>query len=406
MSDLDIRSGGVVAVDVASLRAAAGDLATVAARCHELADRLWSVTPILAQAGHWHLAPAERTRAAATDVERIVRDLHDMADLYELVERAATGRVSDLLGQLMLARAGADRLIERDAGFTPHRALASLLLGGLGLAATSGLLGLVQPVDRGRLSADTSLAAREGAVRTTLLSQGTASAPGTLEELTARVPHDSEARVRVERYDMTDGSTQFVAYVDGTQVGADDAEPFDMTSNLDLYLRHESADSYEALRQALQSAGAETGATVHLVGYSQGAMAVSHVALSGEYRVPTLVTVGSPVEADVGDETLSVSLRHTDDPVAYLATGGFAAGVGAVGSFVAERRIGAANVIEPHQMKNYRETAALLDASPDPRMDAVRERLAGLGAAASVTVSAYGAQRAPQPGGGRGGGGV
>lgn len=406
MSELDIRSGGIVAVDVESLRAAAGDLASVSARCRDLADRLWPVTPALSDAGHWHLAPAERARAAAASADRIVTDLRDMADLYELVERAATERIADPSERLMLARAGLGRLLDRDAGFTPHRGLASLLFGGLGLAVATGLLGLVQLADRGRLPAGTVLDARGGAVRTMLLSQGTASAPGTLEELTARIPHDSDARVRVERYDLADGSTQFVAYVDGTQVGAGDDEPFDMTSNLELYLEREGADSYEAVRQALRSAGAEPGATVHLVGYSQGAMAVSHVALSGEYLVPTLVTVGSPVEADVGDDTLNVSLRHTDDPVAYLATGGFAAGVGAVGSFVAERRVGASSVIAPHHMKNYRETAALLDASPDPRMDAVRERLAGLGAAASVTVSAYGAQRAPEPGGGSGGGGA
>lgn len=405
MSDLEIRSGGIVAVDVASLRAAAAEISVVAVSCRTIAERLGPTVPVLSDAGYWHLTPVESSLLAAAAGERIATGLRDMADLYELVERAATERLTDPVEWLTLARAQAQRASDIDEGFRPHQAFGGLLLGGLGLALVSGALGLVQIVDRGRLTAGTTLTDGDGGVRTTLLSAHVGTAPATLAELTARIPAKTEARVRVERYDMPDGTVQFVAYADGTQAGASDDEPFDLESNLDLYLRHEESESYRAVRQALEAAGAGEGATVHLVGYSQGAMVASHIALSGDYRVPTIITVGSPVEADVGEDTLSVSLRHTDDPVSYLATGGFATGVGAVGSLVAERRIGAVGLIGPHRLEHYRETAAMLDRSTDPRMDAVRARLGELGAATKVTVSTYSTVRA-EPGGGRGGGGV
>ncbi len=66
-------------------------------------------------------------------------------------------------------------------------------------------------------------------------------------------------------------------------------------------------------------------------------MVASRLAVEGGYDVKTLVTLGSPVEADVGDGTLSVAVRHTDDPVAALQGGGYDTAVGAPGSFVAER---------------------------------------------------------------------
>lgn len=394
--DLDIRSGGVVAVDTQSLRAAADDLAAVAASLREVAREAGRLDGTLIWAGASTSGPRMRAEDAAADADRIVRDLRDLADLYELVERAAADGCS-ASGPAAQAIAAWER--ERASGFDAHVLLAGLLTGGTGLALAQGVLGLVPLLDRGRLPPGTTLAPGDGTVRTTLLSTGAAEAPASLDDLVARIP-GGDARVRVERYDLPGGTVQFVAYVDGTQVGAGPGEPFDMASNLELYLRREASDSYDAVRQALRQAGAEPGATVHLVGYSQGAMAVSHLALSGEYEVPTLVTVGSPVAADVGDDTLSVALRHTDDPVAYLAAGGFAMAVGAAGGFVAERRVGSVNPLAPHLLTNYRETAARLDASPDPRMDAVRRRLAGLGGAASVSVSTYGAQRVPRSGGG------
>ncbi|MGB4779068.1 MAG: hypothetical protein WBP48_11975, partial [Microbacterium sp.] len=71
-------------------------------------------------------------------------------------------------------------------------------------------------------------------------------------------------------------------------------------------------------------------------------------------------------------------------------------GSGAPGSFVAERDVDAdpfqrGVVVAPHLMGEYLESAHALDASDDPRMAVVRERLSQWDAAASARDTVYGA---------------
>ena len=128
-------------------------------------------------------------------------------------------------------------------------------------------------------------------------SHGPATAPTSLADAAARIPAGGEARIRVERYTMSDGSRQFAVYVAGTQtVAPQTREPFDMDSNVELYTGERSA-SYEATLAALEQAGAEPGDVVHAFGHSQGAMVVAHLALEGGFDDATLVSFGSPVEA-------------------------------------------------------------------------------------------------------------
>jgi hypothetical protein len=112
---------------------------------------------------------------------------------------------------------------------------------------------------------------------------------------------------------------------------------------------------------------------------------------------------------DVGPDTLSVALRHTDDPLAMMTGGGFDHPVGAPGSFVAHRvadpDAGLQDILLPaHDAAAYTDTARLLDDSPDPRMGAVRRLFDELGTAVSVEATEYGAERAqpqwvsPSPG--------
>ncbi|QIG39020.1 hypothetical protein G5T42_05540 [Microbacterium sp. 4R-513] len=199
---------------------------------------------------------------------------------------------------------------------------------------------------------------------------------------------------------MPDGTRQYAVYIRGTTGDGDEGEAFDMTSNLQLYAGEQAA-SYQAAVAALREAGAQPGDVVHAFGHSQGAMVAAHLALEGGFDTQTLVTFGSPVDAQVGEGTLSVALRHRDDPIVALAGGGFDAGVGAAGSFVAERTVDPAvspndaDPIRPHGMTAYEETAAMLDSSTDPRMGAVRDRLAELADATSVSVSEYAVERLP-----------
>ena len=174
-------------------------------------------------------------------------------------------------------------------------------------------------------------------------------------------------------------------------------DPFDMRSNLELYTGERSA-SLAAVELALREAGVGPGEPVHVFGHSQGAMLASALALEGTYDVQTLVTYGSPVEAAVPESVLSVGIRHVDDPVAGLAGGGHAETVGAPGSFIAERVADPAGgvhdlTLAAHGIERYAETAAMVDASHDPRAAALRELWTTLGAAERVEVTEYAADR-------------
>jgi hypothetical protein len=213
----------------------------------------------------------------------------------------------------------------------------------------------------------------------------------SLAQAVSRIP--SKAAVRVERYAMPGGSRQFVVYIAGTGAGS----AFDMGSNGKLYGGERSA-SYEAVREALTRSGAKPGDIVHEVGHSQGAMIAGRVALEGEYDVRTVVTAGSPIQAELPATVLSVELRHADDLVPVLADGGSAVGVGSPDSIIVERvadpAVSVRDLTLPaHGREAYEHTAALVDASTDPRVDAVRAVFGDLGRAESVEVTEYTAER-------------
>ncbi|WP_375385997.1 hypothetical protein [uncultured Microbacterium sp.] len=436
--DLDIRSGGLVAVDPESLRAAAeryeragGDLARIEDLVRSVVMLLGGIAPVASSgfvpdSGYTASALANRTDAASAAARSLAERLRFAAAVYEIVELRTTAgfdgsagaarqaeisaRISALsgaypwAGALATMREGGWRvawpidLAVQGIGAWPVHALAG---GAPFMPAATLALGLgVAAAGAGTIPSGARLTPASTHARVTALAPpAPAAAPASLAEVAARIPGgSSSARVRVERYTMADGSRQFAVYVAGTQaIAAGSRDPFDMTSNVELYTGKESA-SYEATVKALQRAGAEPGDVVHAFGHSQGAMITAHLALEGGYDTSTLVSFGSPVEADVGAETLSVSLRHTDDPVAFLEGGGNPQGVGGPGSFVAERladpALGPHDVTLPaHGIAGYTETARMLDASADPRMAPVRELFDQLGAAASVDVVEYSATR-------------
>ena len=423
--ELDIGSGGIVAVDTESLRAAAGALRALCADCDEIEALLAAARRGLGPHAAELAAAGATVQDVAAQVARIAGDLDRMADVYELVElssqielagmtddqdRAAAlrGRIAALVaadpGLLAAVAAETARWRTAEPSALWHQNDLPLLpiapggdIAGLGLLAVL-LSGAATALGLGTVPRGTRLGGPENPVTVTRLSgsSGVAAAPASLSDTVDRIPR-GEGRVRVERYTMPDGSQRFAVYVAGTVDGADRREPMDWWSNFALYGRQHAA-SEAAVAAALADAGAEPGDSVELFGHSQGGMAASYVALSEEYDVPLLVTYGGPVQADVGEATLSVAVRHLDDPVSALAGGGYAAGVGAAGSFVATRETpgtlaSGQGPIGPHRLDAYRETAVMLDASSDPRMRGVRDRLGELARAGSVEVFTYSAAR-------------
>ena len=423
--DLDIRSGGIVAVDTETLRAAAARLLVVAGECDGVRGLLEQARRELASAGLWSapwaMLPSTAAARAEDRCRRLAADLLSMADAYDVAEFAAAASVADAAGDVSLAAALRSRALAilADDPSIPLRLAAAMfswrtetvaaLAAQYRAPAVPGTVapwssealallavGMVGAAGLGAVHAGIRLTGRADPVTVHRLTAGRTTAPTSLAQTVDRIPQGA-GRVRVERYTMPDGGRRYVAYAAGTTVGGEKDEVWDMDSNLGLYTRSQS-ESLDALAGALTDAGARPGDTVGLVGYSQGAMDASYTAISGTYDVPLLVTFGDPVQAQVGDGTLSVAVRHLDDPVSALAGGGLAAGAGAAGSFIASRESpGTAftgeGALGQHGLAAYRDTAVLLDRSSDPRMDGVRSRLGDLAAAASIEAFVYGATR-------------
>ncbi|SFR87544.1 hypothetical protein SAMN04487846_0170 [Microbacterium sp. cf046] len=435
--DLDIRGGGAVAVDTATLRRAAdgftglaSDLTDVAGLVGSAGLRLFAATDAAYEVSSAIELVRRRILAVAEGAVDISAALRSAAAVYEIVElrteRAAAASAGDSAAVARIdARLGAlGREFPEADGQATVGALAHWLSWPNGLAAQApGVLWWLAPgmhafaiplawsIQRaiGGAGAGTvaSTSRLRGSTTAVIVSpvaaRGATTAPTSLAEAAARIPTGGESRIRVERYTMQDGSHQFAVYVTGTETLLPQTrEPFDMGSNVQLYTGERSA-SYDATVAALEQAGAQTGDVVHAFGHSQGGMVLSHVALEGGFDTRTLVTFGSPVEADVGPGTLSIALRHSDDPVAALAGGGHAGAVGAPGSFVAERtadpRPGLHDLaLAVHGIEGYTRTAEVLDASGDARMTAVESVFDELRGAASVDVTEYSAMRvAPEP---------
>lgn len=456
MSEIDIRDGGLVVVDTTSLEHAATRYAAFADRVRGSADdvaaqiaRLNGLSAIGMEASALAYAvqqAAWQVAAQADDLIRIAADLRSLAAMYEIVEqraRLAVASSSDRRARLQRAltaleaahpdqAAAADWAIA-DRSRQVGAGLASVANAGWLLPASiaHGLNPLLVP---GVLAAGVELAGAAQVLEALLrmLGNGTiepgarlrgapppvelervgapfaARAPADLGDALARIPGD-EARIRIETYEMADGSSRYAVYLAGTRDFAPvaGADPWDMTSNLQLYFGADAAAA-AAVRAALADAGVPRGARVYLFGHSQGGMIADRLAMQEGYDTRLLVTAGSPTEAAVGDETLSVQLRHTDDLVQALAAGGSPARVGAAGSMVVEATgdpwPGWQDLqFAAHHLPEYVGLARALDATTDPRATPLRARLGELQGATTVTAREYDARRptllepAPRP---------
>ncbi|MFG6503733.1 hypothetical protein [Microbacterium sp. P05] len=403
MSDLVIRGGSVVEVDTAALRDVARRLRAIATELNGLRAHAAAAVEAAARASATNataMLEATLLRSAVETAEREAEDLADRvasaATLYETVEllisrATAAGDVGRLAGidarllrltaeDPLLVAAALRALAGAPTGHDELYRQARTALQPFPVIAPPWLVfpmafGTVDLLRLGPVAANARLTGGDVPVEVRATASAPVAAPKNLAEAAARIP-TGEARIRVERLTMPDGSRQFAVYVAGTRSGGAN-EPFDMDSNVQLYSGVRSA-SYAAVLTALRDAGAKPGDVLHGFGHSQGGMILERLALEGTYDTRTLVSFGSPVQADVGSDTLSVSVRHTDDPVIALQSGGHAGAVGAPGSFVVERvadpAVGLGDLHLPaHHLSEYTETAQQIDASTDPRVRALRE---------------------------------
>ncbi len=427
MSDqtLEIRSGGVVAVDTESLREAAALVSARAAECEEVAELVWRAEALVPVSPRgWSVAQAaDAARAIAADLHRAA-DVYDAAEVHaarivaeaegdrfrvalltlQAIAHAAVLSCADAAGRLSAERWWAMRHAELYRQGVDAATLGQMWPGGFfppllpPLAALHIILGQIARVGHATVERGGRMKGDVRPVEVTTLAEGPGAPPATLTEIAERIPGEGDSRVRVDRMVMADGSVEFAVYISGMQsFGFGGEDPFDMSSNLDLYSGERSV-SYDAVMEALRQAGASAGDTVHAFGHSQGAMIASRLATAGDFVVPTLVTFGSPIQVDAGESVLAVALRHTDDPVVALSAGGLPGIAAARESLVVERvadpkgRVGDV-AFGAHQMDEYAETAALVDGAADPRVEEVRGRLAHFSGAVSVESTVYTATR-------------
>lgn len=202
------------------------------------------------------------------------------------------------------------------------------------------------------------------------------------------------------------GQKAYVVVIPGTQTGGDvgGGNPFDV-AGIDEGLGHDSAEVNVAVRAALQAAGAEKGAPVVAVGYSQGGIHAMNLAADklfrSEYDMKFVLTAGSPVGGIVLDPDVSaLHIEHRQDAVP-----------GADGTPNPDTRnrvtVMRTDQVETpegedfglgpgHQITHYREAARQVDASDDPSLMASTAVLAGvLGAGGAATATRFALTRSP-----------
>ncbi|MDR6868844.1 hypothetical protein J2Y69_003470 [Microbacterium resistens] len=427
--EIDISRGGALAVDteelyevVRRLRILGRDLDLVARELRSVAVSGAGSVPGLGDLGG--LGPsAGRVDAVEEALETVVRGVELMAEAYELVElraRAEALQATDP-GEAAALRRDAETRAERrpdaDAaaasllaqwresrfdGFTEQTGWAGVIFpagGHWGQREQSWLASLwlmaIGAVGVGVVPGGEALTPRPHTVRIAPTPVPPPSGPPTgLADVVSRFPTTEGAQVRVEAYAMPDGTRRFAAYIAGTQSILDPSEPWDMASNAQMYASRAEADSYQAVLDALRIAGARPGDALDLAGHSQGGMIAQLIARSGEYDVRSVIALGPPIEAELPESVLSVVVRHTDDLVSSLAAGGSPQGTGAPDSIVVER-IGDPEqglhdiLLRTHLLDAYAGTAELVDASGDPRVGALRERLAERAGATEIVVADY-----------------
>lgn len=431
MSDeVTITSGGAIAVDSSALRDIAGRLGHASRQLTDAGDHLGGARAELAEAPDVERrvgdAGIPACIARLTELSRQIDEASKgtvmMADTFEVIElraqqealsidqpdsaAALQSRIDELLALPAVAESvvwtqsrwarervdgAVDQPLDEDLGLAGgllgavSAVFAPVALRGTGMAV-SALLG-AKPTQTS-MNIATVEAARRGfgvlpfgavlqgpapRVAVQQISRSTTSAPVNLTETISRIPYHGAGQVAVEKYTMMDGSTRFVTYIDGTRtVKPGTSEPWDMGSNIDMYLQRERAASQQAVLQALETAGAEPGDQVDLVGYSQGAEIASFLAMDSPYETGTVIVAGDPTQPSLSVDQTLVDLRHRGDIVSNLAAGGAEGGTGSPESFEVMREPDRdANPVSPHDFEEYLRTADLAGRSGDPRVAAL-----------------------------------
>lgn len=222
---------------------------------------------------------------------------------------------------------------------------------------------------------------------------------------------DERGRGYIEVLETDNGGQKaYVVVIPGTQTGGElgGANPFDEAGIVEG-VGHSSADVNAAVLEALRAAGAEKGAPVVAVGYSQGGIHAMNLAADkmflNEYDLKYVLTAGSPVGGIVPTSDVdALHLEHRQDWVP---------GTDGTPNPDTRNRVtvtlidqvdtpeGAGFGLGPgHQITHYQEAARQVAASDDPSLmasTAVLGGVLGVGGTATATRFALSRSKRPEP---------
>jgi hypothetical protein len=252
-------------------------------------------------------------------------------------------------------------------------------------------------------AANTAGLLRESPVSVTRGSSWRSGVAGSFEERVERIPSPEEGeagQIRIDRYELADGSVGFEVYLSGTSdfsLQAGD-QPLDLTSDVWSIAGAESG-AYRAAAEAMKDAGVTTGTPVMLTGHSQGGLIAAQLAASGDYRTEGLFTTGAPAgQVAVPASVPWLALEHTDDIVPALGGSSTHSDPVVVRREVFDGRpVDETQWFPAHRRDAYEQTAAMVDGSREGRVAGIRRDFAAFGASAvSVQSTLYTSERTGQ----------
>jgi len=204
------------------------------------------------------------------------------------------------------------------------------------------------------------------------------SPPTGFADLADRIPTEEDGgQVRIERYGDAEHPSWLV-YIGGSVEWSPtgSTEPWDMASNV-AAVAGQDAGSYRAVLQAMQAAGVQPGDPVLPVAHSQGGLIANQLVSRGDVNAVGMLTFGAPeTDLPLPDGLPAIAVEHADDIVPALGPRSDEdQRLYVRRELFAGREVPAAETLPAHQLVGYRETARLIDGSPEPGLVAFRAQL-------------------------------